>query len=127
MRQEQLSFPATGKGPEMGAAVWLGGYAYDLLTAPEWQKALLSIMSEAGLRDAQVFTSLGSDFVKEGDWLVATGCKARDCDAAMGVVALRRADNAVMLALRELGQGATIFGDQSLGVPLSINSLRAGN
>ena len=53
MTTAQLAVPPSGNTPAMGAAVWSGRYAYEFLTAPEWQDVLLGLMGKDDLLNAQ--------------------------------------------------------------------------
>lgn len=114
-----------GLPPGGPAEAWVGRWSQDLLDAAEWQGPLQAMLGASALEDLRRMVSgPGYPFEVQGDWVVSQTCQAHNCGDTTAIVALRRADGALLVALWENGQGTRVFGDSSGAVPAGVTELR---
>ncbi|MFC4255174.1 hypothetical protein GRI97_07045 [Altererythrobacter xixiisoli] len=91
---------------------WIGGDLFDYLTAAENHVMLKRMMGLENLEDARFSAAIASDFRIDGDWVVASGCRAHSCPGSKVAVAINRRTGRPVIAL--LGdKGRQIWGKES--------------
>ena len=113
MRRVVLTLIAALALPQVAgadAADWIGQAPYDLVQSPEWRGALVALMGRVDLLRLQDAVVVADPIVRQGDWVVATGCAPHQCGDVRGGVAISVVSGRVVAVVRDQA-GLQVWGD----------------
>ena len=106
------------------AAAWAEKSVYDYMTAGENEALLLSLMEWGDLEAARRASVVGeATMSRDGNWVTGSACRPHMCGDTMMALAINVASGETIVALKEDGVDARLFGKPSEAMPAEVRSV----
>ncbi len=107
--------------PAMAQSIsrWEGHGPNEILADTGWQAQFVAIMGQDGLQRLQHDLVIEEPLVRDGDWLVGTGCAPHECGDVMGGFAVSISTGEIVAVVKDAA-GIKVWGDDKLLPPMLL-------
>ncbi|MEO8242298.1 MAG: hypothetical protein ABI832_08285 [bacterium] len=93
-----------------GISRWIGQGPSEILADESWQVQFVGVIGNDGLRRLQDDLVVEEPVVRDGDWIVGTGCAPHQCGDVMGGFAISISTGEILAVVHD-DAGIKVWGD----------------